>query len=66
MQVATFVIAVLGAVIGVASFAWNVATYIRSGGRVAVTLNTGARHHEAGWIEIEIGAVGELVVDGSM
>lgn len=44
MEIATFVLAVVGAVLAAASLAWQAATYVLAGGRVSVDLRIGALH----------------------
>lgn len=44
MEIATFVLAVVGTVLAAASLTWQAATYVLTGGRVSVELRTGALH----------------------
>ncbi|MFG1924354.1 hypothetical protein [Cryptosporangium sp. NPDC048952] len=43
MTVAAFIVGVLGLVLGVLNFTWNIANYLLTGGRVKVQLQVGAR-----------------------
>ncbi|MGH3938688.1 MAG: hypothetical protein ACRDTG_08615 [Pseudonocardiaceae bacterium] len=45
MQTSTFVVAVLGVVLSTASLSWQAATFILTGGRVKLALQTGAVHN---------------------